>query len=289
MANLNVAGVYCIHCIPTGKKYIGSSVDIGLRISKHRSDSKTRDYPSLFIETYIKALSIVPKATDSLMKVSEFYRGLKMNFREHYGSRNYIQNSALLTFLLHYSQGESSIQNQCIAEPNVPYRGNKFWKEKLNTIREWASILKESHIWSAPYKDVPLPKSKSFIYAELPHYNSTKLMSKNNVTWSARDHQFFRKYLEEMSSVSSHYFASVGILNPSFKKMVTEYNDWSLTAVDPSIKQLRSNLKPGMLLTNYNLKGLTLTENHQIQTYGVKTSYVMEYTKSYKNIMGALI
>ena len=126
MPHLNVAGVYCVHCIPTGKKYIGSSVDIGLRMSKHRSDSKTSDYPSLFIETYNKALSIVPKATESLTKVSEFFRGLKMNFREHYGSRNDVQNSALLTFLLHYSQGESLIQNQCIAAPNVPYGGNKF-------------------------------------------------------------------------------------------------------------------------------------------------------------------
>ena len=31
-------------------------------------------------------------------------------------------------------------------------------EKEANTIREWASILKESHIWSAPYKDVPLPR-----------------------------------------------------------------------------------------------------------------------------------
>jgi len=35
--------IYCYHCVPTGKKYIGQTIDEKTRKKKHISDSKTQD------------------------------------------------------------------------------------------------------------------------------------------------------------------------------------------------------------------------------------------------------
>jgi predicted GIY-YIG superfamily endonuclease len=35
--------IYCYHCIPTGKKYIGQTIDEKTRKKKHIFDSKTQD------------------------------------------------------------------------------------------------------------------------------------------------------------------------------------------------------------------------------------------------------
>lgn len=40
-----VSGVYCLHCIATGKKYIGASTNIANRIISHKSASKTSNLP----------------------------------------------------------------------------------------------------------------------------------------------------------------------------------------------------------------------------------------------------
>ncbi len=40
-----VSGVYCLHCIATGKKYIGASTNIRKRFWEHKSASKTSNLP----------------------------------------------------------------------------------------------------------------------------------------------------------------------------------------------------------------------------------------------------
>ncbi len=35
------SGVYCLHCIPTGKKYIGGTTDLRRRIQKHKDNART--------------------------------------------------------------------------------------------------------------------------------------------------------------------------------------------------------------------------------------------------------
>ena len=249
-----------------------------------------RDYPELFLEVYTKALSLIPKATDSVQKISDFYRVIKKNFAEHYGSRTAAENSALLLFLLHYSDNTSGIQSRPVSEVNVPYRGRKYWSEQLDTIHQWIGILKEAHLWNTQYDQFPIPKAKSFIYAKCPMYFTNKLIHEDMTRWNSHQYNSFRSFIEDVNRSSNHYICASSILNRSLTMLVKESQDWKFTSVDPSINRITNSNKPEMLLTNFSLSGLTRPEAlNDIRTYSTNTSYVMEYSQSYKRYMSALI
>ncbi len=43
-------GIYCIHCIPTNKRYIGSSTDINFRLMQHRSALKNKKHSNPYLQ-----------------------------------------------------------------------------------------------------------------------------------------------------------------------------------------------------------------------------------------------
>lgn len=250
-----------------------------------------RDEPRSFMETYNKVLSLIPKATDSYSKVSSFYQMVKTNFQENYGSRTAVDNSALLLFLLHYSDSTSPVTNRMISENNEPYRGSKYWENKIQLIREWKKLLQHSHLWHTDYQNVVLPEKKCFVYCNTPPY-STQISTKddNSVEWSHRHLKTFRTYINELAANSNHYICASNLLNTSFRKMINEDCGWMLTSVDPKVKKIRNQLRPEMFISNYNLNGLQpISEAKDVMSFGLNTSYVMEYTKSYDRFLGALI
>ena len=236
-----------------------------------------KDHPQTFIEHYSTLVSVLPKAGDTQQKVSHTYKTVKHMFFEHFGQRSMVGNSASLLFLCHFSE---EMNHRGTMNSQERYRGNQFWIDKVETIKEWASMLKKASLHTGDYQQLDI-KEDSFVFASCPPITGEETTA---LEWTGH-HQ--RNFVNYFTSLREQYgdrvsLSSINLLNPTHKKSFGVHSGWSTTVVHPKPVPHKESKNHEVLVTSYDLNGLATPSNQTERIYyGMKVSSLLDFRHSY--------
>ena len=147
-------------------------------------------------------------------------------------------------------------QKRCSTENTNPQRvrGNQFWMDKIETIKEWSSMLKKASLYTGDYIQVDI-KEGSFVFASCPPVTGEETA----LEWSAH-HQ--RSFVNHFTALREQHgdrvsLSSINLLNPSHKKSFGVHSGWSTTVIHPKPVRLNENKNHEILVISYDLNGLS--------------------------------
>lgn len=266
-----------------------------------------RDYPSEVINYYRKLISTMPSPGSQRSKLTTWYKNLKLNYRDYYGNRRDWENSAILLFLLHtsFSYLWGNRGNGLFNGSYGKIRSREFFNDRVEIFKKWNKLLNKATLWNRDYSEVPLPSTRSFIYSDVPYYDTMGY----GLDWKGTETSKFTKFYNDLNKKygmkckdgvckGKYYLAASNNHNPVFKRDFKKTLGWNYTQVD-HLHSLGTNTRfddegnnthketKEVLVTNYEMgrKGVTesLLYPHN------KNSYVNSYVKTYNDYISRLI